>query len=159
MQRAPLWALLGLALVADGLPACNTSCDKESEAARPYSGGQLVGSVCNEYETNGFDQPYIPFPAGRRWQIQHQLGTLPTEIKSYVSFVERPLPAGKNGNTAESAGNQVIIEAVTDESVQVRNDTCEEFYLRLVVRSGNAACSADGAGGAPPTDQAGAGGS
>ncbi len=161
MQRAPLWALLGLTLIADGLPACDVSCNRESGRTRSYTGGHLVGERCDEYETNAFGEAYVDFPAGRRWQIQHQLGALPTEVKSYLAFVENPLPSDANGNTAETAGNQVIIEAVTDEYVQVRNDTCEHFYLRLVVHSGNASCSANGSagsGGAPATSEAGAGG-
>jgi len=134
-MRLPAWALLCSLAVADGLLGCDAGCDKENEdAARDYTGGTISAS-CTRYETGGFDDDYLIFPAGRRWRIRHGLGQTPSLVQSYLGFVKHPLPDAGNGNTAESAGNQVIIEDMDDEFVQVRNDTCEEFWLRLVVET------------------------
>ncbi len=157
MLRAPLWALC-CCLVAVDLGGCDTSCDKESAEPLAYLDGRVSPSGIS-YETNAFDEPYVGFPPGRRLRIMHGLGLPPTLVQSYVAFVRTPLPQGENGNTAESAGNQVIIEAVNDEYVQVRNDTCEFFFLRVVLEApppgtdSPAAQGGSGAGGA-----AGAGG-
>lgn len=169
MLRAPVWALCCCLAMADGLLGCDTSCDKENEAEpRLYEGG-VRSPTCTSYQTNAFDQEYLDFPAGRRWAIRHGLGDLREkvwQVKSYVAFVEAGLPEGKVGNTAESAGNQVIIQSVDDEFVVVRNDTCEHFWLRLVVEVDvpdpdclNPGQGAGGAGGAPgAAGAAGAGG-
>jgi hypothetical protein len=148
MARAPAWILCCSLVAADGLLGCGTSCDKENEEARDYSAG-LTSSGCSTYQTNAFDEKYLDFPAGRRWRIAHGLGQTPTLVQSYLAFTDAPLTQGENGNTAESAGNQVIIERVDDQFVQVRNDTCEHFYLRLVIAADapSLACLAAGGGG------------
>jgi hypothetical protein len=138
-MRLPAWALLCCLAVADGLLGCDTSCDKENEdVARDYTGGTISAS-CTRYETGSFDDLYLDFPPGRRLAIHHGLGQTPSVVQSYLGFVKDPLPDAGNGNTAESAGNQVIIERMDDEFVQVRNDTCEEFFLRVVIETDTAA--------------------
>jgi hypothetical protein len=131
MLRAPAWAFLCLLAAADGLLGCG-GCDKESGDPVLFQGG-AVSASCTEYATGGFTDEYLDFPAGRSVRVEHGLGQTPTEVHSYLAFNRRPLPDSGIGNTAESAGNQVIIEGVNDQYVQVLNDTCEDFYLRLVV--------------------------
>jgi len=38
-------------------------------------------------------------------------------------------------NVSPSAGNQAVIERQNAEDVQIRNDTCAEFYLRVVAKA------------------------
>jgi hypothetical protein len=152
MLRAPLWALCCCLLAVD-LVGCETGCDKESAEPLAYLNGQTSPS-CTSYQTNGFDERYVNFPPGRRLRLMHGLGQTPNSVVSYVAFTADALPQAEIGNTAESAGNQVIIEAVNDEYVQVRNDTCEYFFLRVVLEVDApapdclAATAAGGAGGA-----------
>ena len=132
MLRAPVWALCCCLAMADGLLGCDTSCDKEDEDPVVHTTG-ITSPACTSYQSGRFDQPYLEFPKGRRLRFPHGLAQVPVLVKSYLAFEKTPLDT-EHGNTAESAGNQVIIEAVNDEFVVVRNDTCEEdFWLRLVV--------------------------
>lgn len=141
-------------LAFPGLLACGSSCPRESEdTSKRFSGG-TTSPDREHYETNAWDEPFVDFPAGRRWALVHGLRTTPIELKSYVAFKEKPLPEGKKGFVAESAGNQVLIEGVDEETIRVRNDTCEHFWLRLVASSvpeqdAGAPDGSGGAGGSP----------
>jgi hypothetical protein len=120
-------ALLGLALACYG--ACSNDCktvDAESEVH--FQGGNRDPSN-TYYETSGWAERFVRFPPGRRLVIHHGLGA-PPSVQAYLSFSERGLADGNNA--AESAGNQLVIESVDDQIVKVRNDSCAEFYLRLV---------------------------
>ena len=118
-----------LALVSGGAcsPPCNTA---ESDPVR-HSGGSVSDGTT--YATSPWEGPYLHFPPGRRFQLEHHLGVAPPVVLTYLAFDERPLPGG---NTSESAGNQAVIELVDDEIIQVRNDTCAEFWLRVVAMTG-----------------------
>jgi hypothetical protein len=54
-------------------------------------------------------------------------------------------------------GNEAILEAVNEDYVRLRNDTCETFYVRLVA---GVLSADDGAGGADAASsgESGAGG-
>ena len=84
------------------------------------------------YETAPWDGTYLEFPPQRRYDVYHGLGRVPPVVVTNVGFEATPLVDGGNGDTSESAGNIVLIEAVNDEFVRVRTDTCETFYLRVV---------------------------
>jgi hypothetical protein len=161
--------VLGLSLFFMG---CESTCPRETEKVpTPYDGGN-TNSASTVYETNAWDEPFVDFPAGRRVALRHRLGEIPVVIRSYLAFDDNPFPDDetKPGFVAESAGNQVLIERVDDEFIRVRNDTCEQFFLRLVATSdpelGAAAGGAAGASaaddtagsGGEPGDAAGAGG-
>jgi hypothetical protein len=114
--------------------ACST-CDRSDDRAIAYSQGQVVG---DSYETNPPEGTWLHFPAGRRYLLRHGLGVTP-EVVSYLAFSERPLPeagadAGTVGNASVASGNQVIVEQQGPEIVQVRNDTCSEYWIRVVAR-------------------------
>jgi hypothetical protein len=142
-----------LALVLSALPAlfaCGSSCPRESEdTAKRFTGG-TTSPDREHYETNSWDESFVDFPAGRRWALVHGLRETPIDLKSYVAFKSKPLPKDGKGFVAESAGNQVLIEGVDEETIRVRNDTCEHFYLRLVASAVPApdASTPDGSGGA-----------
>jgi hypothetical protein len=135
-----------------GLLACGSSCPREAEdTAKRFTGG-TTSPDREHYETNAWDEPFVDFPAGRRWALVHGLRTTPIDLKSYVAFKSKPLPENGKGFVAESAGNQVLIEGVDEETIRVRNDTCEHFYLRLVastVPSTDVPEGTGGAGGSP----------
>ena len=133
-----------LALFLPCLVACTSSCPRETEdAARRYTAG-TTSAHGTLYETNAWDGSFVDFPAGRRLALVHGLRQMPIELMSYLAFKSRPLPKGGKGFVSESAGNQVLIEGVDEEVIRVRNDTCEDFFLRLVAST----LPADGAGGA-----------
>jgi hypothetical protein len=138
-----------LALFLPCLVACTSSCPRETEdAARRYTDG-TTSPDGTFYETNAWDGSFVAFPAGRRLALVHGLQQMPIELTSYLAFKSRPLPRGGKGFVAESAGNQVLIEGVDEEVIRVRNDTCEDFFLRLVASTLPAADGAGGVGAAP----------
>jgi hypothetical protein len=149
MLRPSAWALLGMMALSDGLLGCDLGCDKEDDLPVPFAGGRQ-NLDRTFYETNDWNEPYVKFSAGRRLAIQHGLGTEP-EIFTWLAFDEEPFERDRedeDGSTAESAGNMVIIQRVTDQIVQVRNDTCQDFWLRLVAISPGEFGTEPGQGGA-----------
>ena len=127
--------------------ACSSSCPREDEeTSRQFTGG-ITNAERTVYQTNRWDQGFIDFPAGRRLALVHGLRDTPVELKSYLGFKAGALPEGERGFAAESAGNQVLIEGVDSETIRVRNDSCEHFYLRLVASTVPFTGSEGGAGG------------
>jgi hypothetical protein len=137
-----------LALFLPLVAACSSSCPREDEDARPFTGGNTTADR-TYYETNAWNEKFVDFPAGRRLALVHGLARTPIEVRSYLAFSAKALPEDARGVVAESAGNQVLIQRVNEESVDVRNDTCEHFYLRLVASTVPDPEGSGGAGGSP----------
>lgn len=126
--------LLGVALFCSLLASgCAHDC-KTDDADDPvrYDGGTNAADV---YETSGWDGPFLHFPPGRRYVLLHGLGQTPADVAVYLSFSSRGLDPDAGTNMAPSAGNQAVIESVTASEIRVRNDSCAEFYLRVVASS------------------------
>jgi len=62
---------------------------------------------------------------------------VPELIVPYVSASQNPLAAIDNFTVG--AGNIAEISGATNGAVSVKNDTCADYYLRLVVLTGPAA--------------------
>jgi hypothetical protein len=137
-----------VALVVSTLTACSSNCEREDEVAKRYTAG-ITSPDRTFYETNAWSASFLNFPAGRRIALVHGLRERPIELRSYLAFESHPLPENGDGFVAESAGNQVLIEGVDDETVRVRNDTCQHFYLRLVASTDTSPDGSAGAAGAP----------
>lgn len=154
MWRPSVWALLGVMALSDGLLGCDLGCDKEDkDEATPYTDGR-VNADRTIYETNDWNEAFVKFPAGRRLSIEHGLGIEP-EIFTWLAFDELPFEVKRSA--AESAGNMVIILKNEDGMIVVRNDTCQDFWLRLVAISPGD--FGDGAGQGGSDGAEGAGGS
>jgi hypothetical protein len=97
------------------------------------------------YQTSDWTGPLLYFPADRRFDIVHGLGSKDLSIDVYLSFREEGNP-DSGISAAPSAGDQAVIEQVTEEIVRVHNDTCAEFYLRVTARAPNAGAAADAGG-------------
>jgi hypothetical protein len=114
-------------------PGC-VAQDCETHGATPqrYAGGR-TNADRSYYETSSAEGPFLFFPAGRTYRLEHGLSETPSDYDVNLSWGEYPLRDGFG--IAESAGNQAIFEAPIDERfIQVRNDTCAEFYLRVTAR-------------------------
>lgn len=135
MRLGPLLATVALfgagALLLAPQGGCSGTCNTAGQAAIDYTGGERVGAG---WESTPIDGNWLDFPAGRRFRLMHHLGVRP-EPRAFLAFYQHPLPAvdGGVGNFSEAAGNEVIYEDVNEEYVQVRNDTCAEFYLRVTL--------------------------
>jgi len=122
-RQALSMAALG-ALVA-AVTACSPPCETADTDPVRFTGGNVnpSGTV---YESSAFGGPYLHFPGGRRYQLEHHLKRTPVYVGTYLSFDE------SGGSFSESAGNQTVIDFVNDEIIEVRNDTCAEFWLRVM---------------------------
>lgn len=142
-QRSPLWdfslSLLALGLV--GSTGCVSECERDGRTPQVYRDG-LTSSDGSFYQTAPLDGTYLFFPPGRVYNLEHGLGEVPAEYHVWLAFVPDPLANGERGaGTSESAGNQAVVELVDDEILQVRNDTCAEFFVRVVARTGSASAT------------------
>ena len=141
---------LGLCLFASALSACDTSCADEGQTPILYSDGFVEEAEGGRvYMTTPYDGTWLHFPSQRRFRLTHNLGTRSYTFSTYVSFHPTPLPEdGDIHGLTEAAGNEVVFEALTEQYVQVRNDTCSEFYLLVRLVAGSPAGREDGAAGA-----------
>lgn len=127
----------GVACFALATAACSP-CQIRGQEAERYEGGRVLASG-TIYETGAPDEPLLPFHGGQTYDLVHGLGVTPTSVQGYVSFAEQltedgdPLDLDRPNNIAETAGNQLVIERWDEEVVRVRNDTCGQFYLRVVL--------------------------
>ena len=120
-------ALLGVALLAAG---CQTStCDRGEDATLVRESEGRVAT--NTWFSSPYYDPSLPLskgdtgyqylPPARTITFQHGLGSLPV--------VAITLAFSDNGSLAPTAGNQAIIECMDDQVVQIKNDTCSDFYI------------------------------
>lgn len=127
------------ALVALTVTGCGT-CDTGGQKAIEFNGGNSSPET-GEYETSKPFGEYLHFPAGRRFDLMHGLGAAPSNVTAFLSFERTPggesdsdnADDDNTGNFAPAAGNQFVIECIDEERVRVRNDTCAESYLRVVL--------------------------
>ena len=129
------------AIFALSATGCGT-CDTGGQRAIEFNGGK--NNVVEDeplpdvlrYETSQPFAEYLHCPGGRRFDLVHNLGVAPYSVQGYLSFERVPGEGADNDNTgnfAEAAGNQFVIECIDDQRVRVRNDTCAETYLRVVL--------------------------
>jgi hypothetical protein len=113
---------------------CGSTCDTSGQAPVAYKDG--LNPSPTTYESTDPQAAWLHFPPGRRYRLYHGLGTDQLMVDTDLGFEEHPLhPDGAVGNSSPAAGNAVIIEAKTPEYVQLRNDTCAEYWLWVGIRS------------------------
>jgi hypothetical protein len=105
-------------------------CGRNSNDPPSEFSDGLTSNSATLYMTSEADAPYLDFPSGMRYRLFHELMNTPSLIVPYVSFSPTPLSDG-SGFTV-SPGNQTVINAVTDDYIEVENDTCTDFFLRVV---------------------------
>ena len=100
------------------------------------------------YETGPLQSSWLYFPHQRTWTINPaglERRTI-TEIIPYVSPVPEPNADGGSDNFTVGSGNVAEVRLRIDNAVVVYNNTCADYYLRVVVHAAPAA--ADGGDGA-----------
>lgn len=128
----PLFASLALLAAGCEQSGCDTSLDGNPPV--DFRGGKLLTDAAGAkvYVTSLADGEHLNFAGGARYRIYHQLGGTPTLVQPWVSFS----PTGtKGGNEAVPSGNMAEIIEINDQYVQVRNNTCGDYWLRLVASS------------------------
>jgi hypothetical protein len=143
-RRACTPVVLGALLIA--------GCDCGREEGDPvyYDGGRTDPTGLH-YESASLYGTWLHFPGGRRYRMRHELVDPPSEVLVYLAFREDPLREGEPGNVTVSSGNAGLIEANEDHYLQIRNDTCSEYYVRVTAEVVLGLAGAAGAGGAPGT--------
>jgi hypothetical protein len=130
-------AIVAVALLASVQAGCGTQCDRHpaeppvefkdgvtDPAARSYSSSPNT--------TNPFEGPWLEFPPGRTYRFPHGLGGVPRELTYWFAFSPNPLAdngTGQTGGFVKGAGNQGTFQVVTEDHVDIRNDTCSGVFL------------------------------
>jgi hypothetical protein len=128
-------AALGLCLVstlgATSMGCASQNCDTSPENNPPaeFRGGILYEDD-QVYETSTPSGLHLNFGAGARYRIYHGLSGRPAVVQIWVSFSSTGVTGG---NEAMPAGNMAEVVGMTDEYVEVRNDSCGEYWLRVVM--------------------------
>jgi hypothetical protein len=161
-----LLAVALLVLFGVQAPGCQ-QCDTTGQDPILFTEG-ITDPTGMTYESTPINGEWLHFPPGRVFELRHKLRYGVVSLQSYVSFKPRLTDEGSGSNEnpnnfAESAGNQVVFEETCEpQTIQIRNDTCSEFYVRIVATAAPGAdlqsfCSG-GAGGAGGAELGGAGG-
>ena len=141
-----LWACLS--------SGCGATCDRNPDQPPVVYTDGITDLARGTYETSSWAGPYLDFPAGRTYELVHGLGQTPHDVVPYLSFDRCPMPEpceqGEDevSNVTIGAGNQVVIEAVDDTRIVLRNDTCSGIRLRVTASVAAPRAMPD-AGGAP----------
>ena len=124
-RRFSASALALLALGASGVLGCGAACDTSDDGNVPerYTEGKTTGVV---YESSLLKSGLLPFPGGKQYQLIHHLGFTPAFVGVYLSF------APSDDDLAPCAGNSCIVRCMDDEMIWIKNDTCAEFWVRVV---------------------------
>jgi hypothetical protein len=124
--------VVALALLLHGESGCGPSCPPServiNDGIRHTAGAERV------YQTSTADGPFIPFEGATLLHLRHGLGITPHHIAIYLSFSERPLQSG-GGGFSQAAGNQATIQRVTADEVAIKNDSCANYYARVVIEA------------------------
>lgn len=114
-------ALIG---AAGGSTGCSSSaCDKGVDEDGIVEVRDIQPSG-DSYASSDWDGPYFPFPPGKVYRFYHGFGRAPEVAVAYVAFEENP------GTVSQAAGDEALLN-VDDEKIEVYNNTCAEFWVRV----------------------------
>jgi hypothetical protein len=145
MRAAAFVIVAASAALVDGVFGCGPACAPQT---RSFEGGRLErrGDAIF-YESSPPSGPFLPFDGGTYLHVKHGFGTRPHTVQIYLSFSEYPESAG-GGGAAPSAGNQTVIQSWTDREIQIRNDSCANYWIRVVATGWGASADPPADGGA-----------
>ncbi len=135
--------LFFIALGACALLGCGAACDTSDDANLPdrYTGGTTTDGT---YESSPWKTGLLPFPGGKQYQLVHHLGFTPALVEIFLAF------SADGERVAPCAGNSCLARCVDDEMIWIKNDTCAEYWIRVVAtgkssESRGRACTVGGA--------------
>lgn len=87
------------------------------------------------WQSARWDTPWLPFPGKQAVTIAHDLGATPRLVQVYVDF-DRDDGCDRDNDTTAllASGTLARISNVGDASVTLRNDTKENYCIRLVLQ-------------------------
>jgi hypothetical protein len=115
------------------LAACSSANAAETIAYDTSDLPSSAGIVGTSWQSSGFysgesDDEWLRFPARATVTIPHALGRTPAIVAPYLAFDAR------GDGCAPAAGDLTRIVRVSGTTVTLRNDTNEDFFLRLAVQ-------------------------
>ncbi len=125
-----LWVIvMGAVAFASGCFGHNCDGDVQVYGRSPGE-GQLLGA--DTWESSAIDGDWIPFTRQRVWIFEMRgLGDrLPGEIQPYISADKNPV---RDGNWTIGAGNLAEQSGAGPGRIVIKNNTCADYYIRLVV--------------------------
>jgi hypothetical protein len=155
-QLTPIVSLIALGALVGGCSAaaCDTSDDGNTPERR--EDGRTLNGI---YESSSVHGPLLEFTGGKRYDLVHNLGFEPLVVQMYWSFHGRGIARDAQveedaGSLTPASGNSALIQLMNDRIIRVKNDSCVEFFLRVVAfgdsrppsdggASGDVATSAD----------------
>jgi hypothetical protein len=126
-----LWA--GVAAVVFSIPGCyGRNCEGDFQIFG-IDGGQGHMVDTNTWESNAYDEAWLPFPRQRGYgfDITALGGRRPINVTPWLSANELQNQSG--ANAVIGAGNIAETLNWRNNGIDIRNDTCSDYYLRLVV--------------------------
>lgn len=109
--------------------ACDTSDDGNPPVS--YEGGTTTDEGL--YYSSPLHGGWLHFPGGKRYDLVHDLGFAPQDVDIWLSFSESGVgDKEQNSTIAPSAGNSAVLQLVNDKLIRIKNDTCSEFWVRVV---------------------------
>jgi len=129
-----LW--LTVAFVVFAAPGCyGRNCEGELETFGVDAGqGEMVSPT--QWESTPTVGPWLSFPRQRAYvfDIRALGGRTPYDWNVFLSAASQPNVGGPNaGNQTTGAGNIALVQNIGPNRIDVFNDTCSDYYMRLVV--------------------------
>lgn len=126
-----LWLVISVAVLLS--PGCyGRNCEGSAESfGTEITNGRMVTE--DVWESSGQDEKWLWFPRQHVYffEIPALGGRVPYETTAYLSAHEEP---NKTGDYTQGGGNIALFSGVRPNRVEVRNDTCSDYYLRLLVK-------------------------
>jgi hypothetical protein len=140
-----VWLVISCALFF-ATPGCyGRNCEGSIEVFGVDAGqGNMVDE--NTWESSPNDGVWLSFPRQRYYifDIRALGGRTPTLYLPYLSASPEPQKSGFDNTLA--AGNLAKFKNVSPNHIEVLNDTCSDFFLRLVVQVPESPPSVTGVG-------------
>ncbi|MBX3229242.1 MAG: hypothetical protein KIT84_18525 [Labilithrix sp.] len=139
-MKARLFLFVGLWVAAAAgifaAPSCYPrTCEGQIEFFGVDAGqGSMVSDTM--WESTPMVGPWLPFErqSGYVFDIRALGGRTPADVSVFLSAAPEPNVPGPNaGNQTTGAGNIALVQNVGPNRVDVYNDTCSDYYVRVVV--------------------------
>ena len=144
--------LVMLALGAAGSGCSAAACDTSDDGNPPtlHEGGKVFNGI---YESSSAHGQLLHFPGGKRYDLVHHLGFEPLVVLMYWSFHQTGIAVDAQsedaGTLTLASGNSALTQLANARTIRVKNDSCVEFFLRVVAFGDS---RPPGDGGAPVDD-------
>ena len=136
-RRVLCFGALWLAVSAGVLfaPACyNRNCDPSNESFGADA-GEGVMLTPDMWVSGPIEGPWLYFPRQRIYffNVPALGGRTPQNYNAFVSANPQPGKAG--ADFTQGAGNIVLFSGFGPNAINVKNDTCSDYYLHLVLEA------------------------